>query len=135
MNALLLISGDLFFLLFHTALTVFNLLGWAWHRTRRLNLITLLLTGASWFGLGLVYGIGYCPLTDWHWRILYRLGHYDLPRSYITYIIDRWTGLHVSAPVVEAVTVGAFFTALVLSVVLNIRDRQAGKKANENTGS
>jgi hypothetical protein len=23
----------------------------------------------SWFGLGLFYGIGYCPSTDWHWRI------------------------------------------------------------------
>ncbi|MCD4791284.1 MAG: DUF2784 domain-containing protein, partial [Bacteroidales bacterium] len=73
---------DTFFVVFHTALIIFNLFGWIWKPTRRLNLITLLLTGASWFILGIFYGIGYCPLTDWHWQVLHKLGIYDVPNSY-----------------------------------------------------
>ncbi|HPF94086.1 MAG TPA: DUF2784 family protein, partial [Tenuifilaceae bacterium] len=61
---------DVFFVAFHTLLIAFNLFGWIWWRTRKANLITLLLTGLSWIGLGLFFGIGYCPLTDWHWQVL-----------------------------------------------------------------
>jgi len=43
-------------------------------KTRKANLILLLLTGLSWFGLGIFYGWGYCPLTDWHWKVLRELG-------------------------------------------------------------
>ncbi|MCK5838377.1 MAG: DUF2784 family protein, partial [Bacteroidales bacterium] len=66
--------ADTFFIIFHTALTLFNLFGWIWQKTRKLNLIILLLTGFSWFGLGIFYGIGYCPLTDWHYRVLRKMG-------------------------------------------------------------
>ena len=55
---------DLFFVVFHTSLTLFNALGWIGYKTRKLNLVTLLLTGGSWFILGIFYGIGYCPLTE-----------------------------------------------------------------------
>src|SRR5665811_299369 len=74
---------DIFFLIFHTFLIFFNLFGWIWKRTRKLNLITLSLTGASWLFLGLSVGtLGYCPLTDWHFKILEKLGKTDLPYSY-----------------------------------------------------
>jgi hypothetical protein len=36
-----------FFLVFHTGLIVFNLVGWAWRRTRRLHLLTVGLTAGS----------------------------------------------------------------------------------------
>jgi len=61
---------DYFFLVFHLGIVIFNLFGWIWPKTRKANLILLLLTAASWFGLGLIYGIGFCPFTEWHWQVL-----------------------------------------------------------------
>lgn len=112
---------DIFFLIFHTAITLFNLLGWIWKKTRRANLITLILTFFAWFGLGIFYGIGYCPLTDWHFRVLEKLGETNLPDSYITYIINRLMGLNPSEKVVEILTMALFFLALTISVYLNFR--------------
>jgi hypothetical protein len=114
---------DIFFVLFHTSLTLFNIFGWIWKKTRLANLITLALTGASWLFLGLLVGmLGYCPLTDWHFNILYRLGETDLPTSYIKYLIDRLTGLDVNAILVDKVTLYTFVAALAISLFLNLRD-------------
>jgi hypothetical protein len=116
---------DIFFVVFHTSLILFNLLGWIWKRTRLLNLIILLLTGASWLILGLIVGtLGYCPLTDWHFSVLYRLGERGLPTSYIKYLTDRLTGADVSSALVDDVTLYAFIAVLVLSIVLNLKNRR-----------
>jgi hypothetical protein len=110
---------DYFFLIFHTILTLFNLVGWIWKKTRMANFITLMLTGFAWFGLGIFYGIGYCPLTDWHWDVLEKLGHHDLPYSYIKYLIQRLTGCDANPGIVEIGTVAGFVFAVVMSVYLN----------------
>ena len=52
---LLLLDG--FFFVFHAALIAFNVFGWIPKRTRRLNLICLLVTASSWFVMGLWHGI------------------------------------------------------------------------------
>ena len=114
---------DYFFLVFHFILILFNLFGWIWKSTRRLNLITLLLTGGSWFILGIFYGFGYCPFTDWHFRVLQKLGHHNLPNSYIKYITDRLTGLDFNAELVDTVTLVLFLLALVISIYLNIHKK------------
>lgn len=114
---------DYFFLVFHFILILFNLFGWIWKSTRRLNLITLLLTGGSWFILGIFYGFGYCPFTDWHFRVLQKLGHHNLPNSYIKYITDRLTGLDFNAELVDTVTLVLFLLALVISIYINIRKK------------
>jgi hypothetical protein len=122
---------DVFFVIFHTSLILFNLFGWIWKKTRLANLITLLLTGASWLLLGLIVGtLGYCPLTDWHFNILSRLGETDLPYSYIKYLVDRLTGLDVSQPLVDSATLYGLLAALAVSLFLNIRDyirKRAGR--------
>ena len=61
------ILNGLFFV-FHTAWIAFNCVGWIWRRTRPWQLATVSLTALSWFGLGVWYGWGYCPCTDWHGR-------------------------------------------------------------------
>lgn len=112
---------DIFFVVFHTALIFFNSLGWIWRKTRRLNLITLLLTGGSWLFLGMIVGTpGYCPLTDWHFNILEKLGKTDLPNSYIKYLADRLTGLDINASLIDDVTLYTFIVSLVLSVIFNL---------------
>jgi hypothetical protein len=113
--------ADIFFVVFHTALILFNMLGWIWNKTRLANLITLLLTGSSWLFLGLIVGTpGYCPLTDWHFTILEKLGKTDLPYSYIKYLADRVTGLDIDARMADAFTLYGFLVALALSIIINI---------------
>lgn len=121
---------DLFFVIFHTLLIIFNLFGWVFQKLRKANLITLLLTAFSWFILGLFYGIGYCPLTEWHFMILEKLGNENLPTSYIKYIIGRLTGYDANAQVTDMFTMVFFLAALGVSAFLNIRDftGKSGKK-------
>ena len=121
---------DIFFTVFHTSLVIFNLSGWIWKLTRRLNLICLLLTAGSWLILGLFYGMGYCPLTDWHFQILTKLGYTDLPNSYLSFLFTRLTGLPVEQSLVDAVTLWGLIIALILSLYLNLRQgfKQKGKK-------
>lgn len=114
---------DIFFTVFHSSLIIFNLFGWILRKTRLLNLITLGLTGASWLFLGLIVGtLGYCPFTEWHFNVLVKLGRSDLPNSYVKYLTDRITGLDVNASAVDEITLYAFLGALVISLILNIRD-------------
>jgi len=112
-----------FFFVFHSAWIGFNLLGWIWKATRRWNLVTLLLTGFSWFGLGLWYGFGYCPSTDWHWQVRRRLGFTDMPTSYIQFLLEKLTGWALHPVLVDALTLLGFCIALGMSIYLNYRDR------------
>jgi hypothetical protein len=112
---------DIFFTVFHTSLVVFNLFGWIWKLTRRLNLICLLLTAGSWVILGIFYGFGYCPLTDWHFSILTKLGYTDLPTSYLSFLFTRLTGLPIDQSLVDALTLWGLVLALIMSLYLNIR--------------
>jgi asparagine N-glycosylation enzyme membrane subunit Stt3 len=120
---------DIFFTVFHSSLIIFNLLGWILKRTRLLNLITLTLTGSSWLFLGLIVGtLGYCPFTDWHFIVLNRLGKTDLPNSYVKYLIDRITGLDISAILIDKITLYSFIAALTISLILNTRDLRRRRK-------
>ena len=115
---------DVLFVVFHTALVGFNMLGWAWRRTRRLHLLTIGVTLLFWFGAGIAYGWGYCPLTDWHWDVKRALGETGLPASWIKYHLDAVTDIDWNAALVDAVVVGSALVALGLSVMLNLRDRR-----------
>jgi hypothetical protein len=118
---------DIFFIIFHTLLIIFNLFGWIWVKTRKLNLVVLLLTGSSWLFLGLIVGtLGYCPLTDWHFEILSKLGVTDLPNSYVKYLADRLTGFNLNSSLVDSVTLVSFIAALAISLGYNIRDYRIG---------
>jgi Protein of Unknown function (DUF2784) len=113
---------DYFFLYFHFAVVLFNLFGWIWSKTRKWNLALLLLTGASWFILGIFYGIGYCPLTAWHWTVLYKLGVTNLPNSYIKYIVFRIFGVNFRDGLVDSYTGISFSIAFTCSVIFNFLD-------------
>ena len=121
---------DIFLTVFHTFLVIFNLFGWIWKKTRLLNLICLLLTAASWVILGIFYGFGYCPLTDWHFNILRKLGYTDLPDSYLSFLFTRLTSLHIDQSLVDAATMWGLIIALILSLYLNLRHwfKSAGRK-------
>ena len=113
---------DVSFFLFHTGLMVFNLTGWIWMKTRRLHLGVISLTVLSWFGLGMFYGIGYCPCTDWHWQVKRALGEGPLPASYVKYYLDRFTGLDLDPMAIDVSVAVLGVGALLVSLVLNLRD-------------
>jgi len=115
---------DKFFFVFHTVLIVFNLFGWVWTKTRRANLVVLMLTAGSWFLLGIWYGFGYCPSTDWHWQVRMELGHHDMPPSYLTFLIRSLTGFEVNKTLVDIFAVIFLCLALTASIWTNLRDRK-----------
>lgn len=110
---------DYFFLVFHTLLICFNLFAWIWKPFRKWHFASITLTLASWVILGFWYGWGYCPLTDWHWEILERLGEQDLPNSYIGYILKRVFGLEFKAETVDLFTLVFALLAFVISIKVN----------------
>ena len=116
---------DYFFIVFHGSLTLFNLTGWMWRRTRRIHLITIGLTIVSWFGLGIFYGWGYCPSTDWHWEVKRKLGETNLPHSYVKYYVDKLTGFSWEPLVVDAAVLSLGLLAFALSCWLNRQDRKS----------
>lgn len=122
---------DKFFFVFHSTLIVFNLLGWIWKKTRLANLIVILLTFFSWFILGIWYGFGYCPSTDWHWLVRKKMGYYDLPSTYTKFLIDSLTGWDVNPELVNILTVLLLALALFASVWTNVRGWRKEKNLND----
>lgn len=110
---------DIFLSFVHLALIGFNLFGWIWPRTRKAHLVTILLTAASWFILGIWFGIGYCPITDWQWEVKEKLGETNLPNSFIKYFADKITGKYIKGSLIDKMTVILFLAAVMLSVYFN----------------
>ena len=63
--------------------------------------------------------MGYCPVTDWQWRIKEQLGALNLPNSFIKYYADKLTGNDYSPSFIDIVTVACFAVAALLSVYFN----------------
>jgi len=127
MNNSVYVFLDKFFLVFHTSLVLFILLGWLWKRFRRINLIVQLLTVFSWFVLGIWYGFGYCPCTDWHWQVRARLGYHDMPASYLVFLINNLTGIRVNKTLVDVFAV--IFLLLALAASLYTNSKHQDKKS------
>ncbi|HDZ42276.1 MAG TPA: DUF2784 family protein [Bacteroidetes bacterium] len=126
--------ADIAFVVFHTSVILFNMFGWIWKKTRFANLIVILLTLGSWILLGPIVGVpGYCPFTEWHFRILEKLGHSGLPTSYIKYLADRLTGMDFSQKLVDDLTQWGLVAAFVVSLALNII-AWARKRRKKRTG-
>lgn len=119
---------DYFFVVFHSLLIIFNLFGWIFRSLRKANLVTLLLTGLSWVGLGLFYGLGYCPLTDWHWEVLSKMGKTPQTHSYVAYLFERLLEIKISSTFADTITLLGFLLALFLSIVFNLKDWRISRR-------
>jgi hypothetical protein len=113
---------DIFFLIFHTLFTLFNLTAWAWRKTRPLHRITMGLTAASWFIFGYWYGWGYCFCTDWHWTVRERLGNPIVSHSYIHFLILELTGVNLNPALVDYATMGTFSLLIILTLFFSVKD-------------
>ena len=118
---------DLLLTLLHFVIIGVNLFGWIWKRTRRLHLIVVCATAACWFVLGIWFGIGYCPITDWDWQIKQKLGEHNLPDSFIKYYADMIVGHSVNASLIDTLTAAGFFMAALLAVYFNFIQKRMAK--------
>ncbi len=105
----------------HLVIILFNLFGWLWRRTQRLHLVVAGLTAASWLLLGIWFGLGYCPVTDWQWQVKEKLGERNLPASFIQYWLNTVWGFDLPTPLIDACTAGGFAVAVICSVWVNRR--------------
>jgi hypothetical protein len=115
------------FFVFHTALILFNVLGWAWAKTRRWNLITLLATAFSWGVMGLWKGVGYCLCTEWHWRVREAMGIRETSSSYIVLLTREVSGWDPPVPLANGAAGIVFIGCLTLSCGLNALDWRGGR--------
>jgi hypothetical protein len=118
---------NFFFFAFHTLFTLFNIIGWAFRRTRKLHLVTISLTAFSWFVLGIWYGWGFCFCTEWHYAVRRRLGYTDQTRSYIHFLILKLTGYNANMRLMEQATLWVFIGALLLNLFYTFLGRKSGK--------
>jgi len=119
---------DLLLIIVHFVVIGFNLFGWIWKRTRRAHFIVICATAACWFILGIWFGIGYCPITDWDWQIKEKLGIHNLPNSFIKYYADMLTGQSIDANLIDTLTAAGFFLAAILSIYFNFIQKRSLKK-------
>ncbi|MVN21429.1 DUF2784 domain-containing protein [Mucilaginibacter arboris] len=124
-------TQDFLFTILHLVIIGFNLFGWIWKPTRKLHFIFILLTAASWFVLGIWFGIGYCPITDWQWQVKEKLGEHNLPNSFIKYYADQISGKAIDASFIDTLTALCFFLAAMLSVYVNFFKKKDYKVAKE----
>lgn len=110
-----------FFHIFHLAVIVFILTGWAFRMTRPANLAVITATLASWYVLGRWLGSGYCPVTDLHWKIKNAAGA-GHPDSYVKFCLDRICGRRLNAAGVDRLTLAVTVGCFLISAVLNILD-------------
>lgn len=103
----------------HLALVLFNLFGWIPRVTRKAHLVTIVLTAASWLVLGIWFGTGYCPLTDWQWEVKEKLGERNLPPNFIEYFVEKWTGRDYDTSFVGLLITIFFAGAAGLSLYVN----------------
>jgi len=118
---------DFFLSLLHLIIICFNLFGWIFPATRKLHFISILITAASWFILGVWFGTGYCPITDWQWHVKEQLGETNLPDSFITYFANKIPGQNFDDPFVNRLTAIFFALAALLSVYVNFFKRKTGR--------
>lgn len=110
---------DILLTMVHLALVFFNLFGWIPLATRKAHLVTIALTAASWLVLGIWFGTGYCPLTDWQWNVKEALGERNLPPNFIEYYAEKLTGHDYDTSFVGLLITIFFAGAAGLSLYVN----------------
>jgi fatty acid desaturase len=105
----------------HVMLIAFMLVGWIWPWTRPGHLAVALLTLGSWFILGIWMGKGYCPITEWQWKIKDSIGEGRPKGTYIHLLLQRVSGASLDSVTVDKYVVLVTLAVTGVSLVLNAR--------------
>lgn len=120
---------DILLTIVHLIIVGFNLFGWIPKKTRRLHFWFAMVTLGCWTILGIWFGLGYCPVTDWQWQVKKQLGEQHLPASFIKYFADKVTGMDISPTLIDILTLGLFLIAIAISVKLNFFHKKSKQTA------
>lgn len=120
---------DILLTIVHLIIVGFNLLGWIPKKIRRLHFWFAMVTLGCWTILGIWFGLGYCPVTDWQWQVKKQLGEQNLPASFIKYFADKVTGMDISPTLIDVLTLGLFLIAIAISVKLNFFNKRWKQRA------
>lgn len=118
---------DYFYTAVHLIIIGFNLFAWIFPATRRTHLYGVAITLGCWLILGIWYGIGYCPVTDWQWEVKTRLGEQHLPASFVKYYADKLFGKDIDDTLIDIFTVGSFAAAIACSIYFNFFKKDKSK--------
>lgn len=110
---------DVLLTIVHLGIVLFNLFGWIPRATRRAHFVSIVLTAASWFLLGIWFGTGYCPFTDWQWDVKAKLGERNLPANFIEYFAEKVTGYDFDSSLVSTLIAVCFALAALISIYVN----------------
>lgn len=69
--------------------------------------------------LGIWYGIGYCPITDWQWEVKEKLGERNIPENFVEYIVEKTFNRDFDAGFINFLTAVGFALAALASVYAN----------------
>ncbi|HEX3597809.1 MAG TPA: DUF2784 family protein [Polyangiaceae bacterium] len=84
------------------------------------------LVAFSWLVIGLLEGsIGYCVLTDLHWRVKRARGITHLPGSFLKYVVDYVTGANVSPALINRVAATTFVGVCCAAIFRRVQARRA----------
>jgi hypothetical protein len=108
------------FHLVHISIIVFAMTGWMFPAFRLAHLVLILLTLGSWFILGRWFGRGYCPVSDWHWKMKAALGGGRPSGTYIHQLLQGLTGRRLDSSAVDRMVVIATLVLAAISVALNM---------------
>jgi len=106
----------------HVAVITFVAIGWLFPPLHLAHLVLTVLTLGSWFILGRWLGVGYCPLTDWHWKVKDALGNGRPKGTYIFLALEHMTGRNFNSAQVDRVVLLGTILIGGLSLILNILD-------------
>ena len=110
---------DFLLTILHLLIICFNLLGWVWSAAQKIHFWFAMATLGCWTILGIWFGLGYCPITDWQWSVKSKLGEQNLPGSFIKYYADKLVGSQINADIIDALTLIFFLIAIVCSIKVN----------------
>jgi hypothetical protein len=71
-----------------------------------------------------LFGIGYCPFTDWHWKVREVLGYADRSNSYIHFLVLKITGADLPENWVDTTTITVFLTAFSISLYFALKKKK-----------
>ncbi|HYK55792.1 MAG TPA: DUF2784 domain-containing protein [Flavisolibacter sp.] len=115
---------DILLTLVHLIIIGFNLTGWIWPATRKAHLICVAATLFSWAVLGIWFGFGYCPVTEWQWEVKRKLGETNLPGSFIKYYADKLSGKNFDPSLVNTLTAATFGLIIIVTIYVNFVRRK-----------
>jgi len=110
---------DYVFTLAHLLVIGVNLFAWIWPKARKFHLYIVGITLFCWLVLGIWYGFGYCPITDWQWQVKTKLGETHLPNSFVKYYLDKLAGRDIPDTTVDVITLVSFLVAIFCSIKVN----------------